>query len=145
MSRARTLLAFGALALLAACAATQSPVTVDSAAPGFLLGLWHGFIFPVAWLVSLFADKVAVYAVPTTAAGTTSAISSASSCSASAPASPTSSTATASSTSARGGSTDGQRSHLFRHPSAGWGPSEYSPRVFAARDPSFRWDDVLKE
>ena len=63
MIRARTL-AFGALALLAACAATQSPVTVDSAAPGFLLGLWHGFIFPVAWLVSLFADKVAVYAVP---------------------------------------------------------------------------------
>ena len=33
-------------------------------APGFLLGLWHGFIFPVAWIVSLFADKVAVYAVP---------------------------------------------------------------------------------
>ena len=32
--------------------------------PGFLLGLWHGFIFPVAWIVSLFMDKVAVYAVP---------------------------------------------------------------------------------
>ena len=32
--------------------------------PGFLLGLWHGFIFPVAWIVSLFTDKVAIYAVP---------------------------------------------------------------------------------
>jgi hypothetical protein len=31
---------------------------------GFLLGLWHGFIFPVAWIVSLFVSKVAVYAVP---------------------------------------------------------------------------------
>ena len=33
-------------------------------APGFLLGLWHGFIFPVAWVVSLFVPKVAIYAVP---------------------------------------------------------------------------------
>ena len=49
---------------LSACAATQQPDAVASSAPGFLLGLWHGFIFPVAWLVSLFVDKVAVYAVP---------------------------------------------------------------------------------
>ena len=49
---------------LAACAATQASDAVAPAAPGFLLGLWHGFIFPVAWLVSLFAPKVAVYAVP---------------------------------------------------------------------------------
>ena len=33
-------------------------------APGFLLGLWHGFIFPVAWLVSLFVPSIAIYAVP---------------------------------------------------------------------------------
>ena len=54
------------LILLPACAATQTDATVATAAttPGFLLGLWHGFIFPVAWVVSLFADKVAVYAVP---------------------------------------------------------------------------------
>jgi hypothetical protein len=53
-------------ALLSACAATQAPDAVahDANTPGFLLGLWHGFIFPVAWIVSLFADKVAVYAVP---------------------------------------------------------------------------------
>ena len=49
---------------LGACAATQAPDAVAPAAPGFLLGLWHGFIFPVAWVVSLFTDKVAVYAVP---------------------------------------------------------------------------------
>ena len=55
---------FAALLALTACAATQAPDAVAPAAPGFLLGLWHGFIFPVAWLVSLFTDKVAVYAVP---------------------------------------------------------------------------------
>jgi hypothetical protein len=49
---------------LAACAATQQPDAVAPTAPGFWLGLWHGFIFPVAWLVSLFVPKVAVYAVP---------------------------------------------------------------------------------
>ena len=56
---------FPLLALaLTACAATQSPTMVAPTAPGFWLGLWHGFIFPVAWIVSLFTDKVAIYAVP---------------------------------------------------------------------------------
>jgi len=59
----RAIILAGVLAL-AACAATQQPDAVAPTAPGFLLGLWHGFIFPVAWLVSLFAPKVAVYAVP---------------------------------------------------------------------------------
>ena len=49
---------------LAACAASQVPTAVAPDAPGFLLGLWHGFIFPVAWVVSLFVNNVAVYAVP---------------------------------------------------------------------------------
>jgi hypothetical protein len=53
-----------ALLALAACAATQDSAAVAPAAPGFLLGLWHGFIFPVAWAVSLFVPRVAVYAVP---------------------------------------------------------------------------------
>ena len=55
-----------AVLALSACAATQAPDAVahDESTPGFLLGLWHGFIFPVAWIVSLFTDKVAVYAVP---------------------------------------------------------------------------------
>ena len=60
----RRVLAFSPLLLLAACAAQQSAAGVAPAAPGFWLGLWHGFIFPVAWIVSLFVDRVAVYAVP---------------------------------------------------------------------------------
>jgi hypothetical protein len=62
---ARRSLALIALAFaLTACAATQAADAVAPGAPGFLLGLWHGFIFPVAWVVSLFVPSVAVYAVP---------------------------------------------------------------------------------
>ena len=61
--RARFLLPAGALFALAACA-RQSAAAVAPGAPGFLLGLWHGFIFPVAWVLSLFLPEVAVYAVP---------------------------------------------------------------------------------
>jgi hypothetical protein len=64
MDRARALAPLAALAALSACAATQTQAAVAPAAPGFLLGLWHGFIFPVAWLISLFVDEVAIYAVP---------------------------------------------------------------------------------
>jgi hypothetical protein len=49
---------------LTACTATEVTTAVAPAAPGFLLGLWHGFIFPVAWIVSLFVPSVAIYAVP---------------------------------------------------------------------------------
>ena len=52
-------------ALLAACATqVSSAVQHGPTTPGFLLGLWHGFIFPVAWVLSLFMPEVAVYAVP---------------------------------------------------------------------------------
>ena len=47
-----------------ACVAVQSAATVAPGAPGFWAGLWHGLIFPLAWIVSLFTDSVAVYAVP---------------------------------------------------------------------------------
>jgi hypothetical protein len=57
------LFGLAALALLAACA-TQAPHAVAPQAPGFLLGVWHGFIFPVAWILSLFMPDVSVYAVP---------------------------------------------------------------------------------
>jgi hypothetical protein len=60
----RLLVLAGGTLALAACAATQASDAVAPQAPGFLLGLWHGFIFPVAWVVSLFIDRVAVYAVP---------------------------------------------------------------------------------
>ena len=49
---------------LAACVATEAPNAINPAAPGFLLGVWHGFIFPVSFVVSLFTDDIAVYAVP---------------------------------------------------------------------------------
>jgi len=51
--------------VLAACA-KQVPSAVSQAAdtPGFLLGVWHGFIFPVAWGLSLFFPDYAIYAVP---------------------------------------------------------------------------------
>jgi hypothetical protein len=64
MSRIRILALVAAIALLSACAAKEAPQAVDPQAPGFLFGLWHGFIFPVAWVVSLFSDGVAIYAVP---------------------------------------------------------------------------------
>ncbi|MBN8817696.1 MAG: hypothetical protein J0I80_03115 [Sphingomonas sp.] len=54
-----------AVVLLAGCARqAASAITHDPGTPGFLLGLWHGFIFPVAWVLSLFLPDVAVYAVP---------------------------------------------------------------------------------
>ena len=58
------LLVVAAMLSLTACAATQQSTAIAPNSPGFLLGLWHGFIFPVAWVVSLFTDKVAIYAVP---------------------------------------------------------------------------------
>ena len=59
----RLVLLAAALAL-SACAATQQADAVSAQAPGFWLGLWHGFIVPVAWIVSLFTNQVAIYAVP---------------------------------------------------------------------------------
>ena len=61
----RTLAAIGLLLLLAACA-RQVPESVEHTAqtPGFLWGLWHGFVFPFAWIGSLFDPDIAVYAVP---------------------------------------------------------------------------------
>ena len=63
MSRTRALLALAALMALAACA-TQTPGSTAPGAPGFLHGLWHGFIFPVAWFLSLIVPDISVYAVP---------------------------------------------------------------------------------
>ncbi len=61
-----TRVAAASTALLLVACATQVPtaVTHTASTPGFLLGLWHGFIFPVAWVLSLVMPDVAVYAVP---------------------------------------------------------------------------------
>jgi len=63
---ARALLIAVAALALSACAATQTDAAVATAAatPGFWLGVWHGFIFPVAFIISLFMPDVAIYAVP---------------------------------------------------------------------------------
>jgi hypothetical protein len=51
--------------LLAACArAAPDAVSHAPGTPGFLWGLWHGFVFPWAWIGSLFDPRIAVYAVP---------------------------------------------------------------------------------
>ena len=60
---ARRIVILATALLLSACAATQT-VATTATAPGFWLGVWHGFIFAVAFLVSLFSDQVALYAVP---------------------------------------------------------------------------------
>lgn len=64
MNRARvfTIAAIGLS--LSACIAKQGPDAVTPGGPGFLDGVLHGFIFPVAWVVSLFTDGIAIYAVP---------------------------------------------------------------------------------
>jgi len=53
------------LVLLTACAAGPNPnvgVAVDNGAvAGFWMGLWHGFIFPFTFLISLFNKEVGVY------------------------------------------------------------------------------------
>lgn len=50
-------------AALAACA-RQTPVAVESGAPGFFHGLFHGWIILFSFIGSLFSDDIAVYAVP---------------------------------------------------------------------------------
>jgi hypothetical protein len=66
---ARTLvLVLLALAVvLTACTAGANPTAQvaaeDGTLAGFWLGLWHGVIGPVAFVVSLFSDAVGVYEV----------------------------------------------------------------------------------
>jgi hypothetical protein len=64
MPRTARTLALLALTLALAACAHRVPSSVAPHAPGFLLGLWQGFIFPVAWVLSLFVPDVSVYAVP---------------------------------------------------------------------------------
>ena len=48
------------------CTATQPPtlpVQFDDV-PGFWKGLWHGFIAPITFIISIFTHNVRIYAVP---------------------------------------------------------------------------------
>ena len=49
--------------LPASCAATANPAAGGSDSAGFWLGLWQGFIAPIAFLVSLFNHNVGIYEV----------------------------------------------------------------------------------
>ena len=51
------------LGLLAGCAAGPNEMVTGEADAGFLLGLWHGVIAPVTFVISLFTDNVNVYEV----------------------------------------------------------------------------------
>lgn len=62
---ARISLGFALLLLLSACAnQIDAGISQEASAPGFWWGLWHGFVFPFAWVGSLFDPDIAVYAVP---------------------------------------------------------------------------------
>lgn len=53
--------------LLAGCAAGANPqagsAATDGVVAGFWLGLWHGVIAPVTFVISLFTDTVNIYEV----------------------------------------------------------------------------------
>ena len=54
----------GATLLLSSCAAGPNPAAGTGQEPaGFWLGVWHGIILPVTFLISLFSDGVSVYEV----------------------------------------------------------------------------------
>ena len=68
-SRMGVLSALLTVAILASCTATQVDIAGGPNAPDFLFGLWHGFIAPIAFLVSVFNENVRVYAFPNTGIG----------------------------------------------------------------------------
>jgi hypothetical protein len=54
----------GATLLLSSCAAGANPSAGTGEEPaGFWLGLWHGIILPVTFVISLFTDDVSIYEV----------------------------------------------------------------------------------
>ena len=71
MTRTRFVWLLAALALaLAACSAGANPEVglphADGDVAGFWMGLWHGIIAPITFIISLFTDTVNVYEVHNT-------------------------------------------------------------------------------
>lgn len=65
MTASKPAAALALLLLLAGCASQiDAGVAMGEDVPGFWWGLWHGFVFPFAWIGSLFDPDIAVYAVP---------------------------------------------------------------------------------
>ena len=60
----RILFLLAVIIILASCAdVTPIEDCVTGKPYGFLSGLWHGIIAPISFIVSLFIDDVAMYAV----------------------------------------------------------------------------------
>ena len=58
------LLLIGTSLLLAACAAGPNELARSTPDPaGFWLGLWHGLISPITFVISLFSTEVNIYEV----------------------------------------------------------------------------------
>ena len=59
-----TLLLAMLVLLLGACAAGENPnIDTGEDPAGFFLGLWHGLILPITFIISLFTDTVNIYEV----------------------------------------------------------------------------------
>jgi hypothetical protein len=61
---------FGIILLLSNCAAGPNTMVdmpaADGDTAGFLMGLWHGFIAPVTFVISLFTENINLYEVHNT-------------------------------------------------------------------------------
>ena len=70
MSRSRWALIGLFLLVISACAAGPNVAVdvpgADGDVAGFFIGLWHGIIIPVTFVVSLFTENVSVYEVHNT-------------------------------------------------------------------------------
>jgi hypothetical protein len=63
-SSGRLVAVLGLAALVCtACAAGPNAAVGQSPDAGFWLGVWHGFIVPVTFVISLFTDDVTIYEV----------------------------------------------------------------------------------
>ncbi len=69
-SRRLTLVLLLVVLVVAACAPSANPLTDqalgDGSPAGFLLGLWHGFIVVITFVISLFSDSIGMYEVHNT-------------------------------------------------------------------------------
>lgn len=57
------LLVAGALALVGCADHVTLTNAIEISPVGFWYGLWHGLILPFAWLISLFDNDTAIYAI----------------------------------------------------------------------------------